>query len=167
MFSRARLKFRVGGGRNLFHHRNSRPAQTLRVFPTRELGGGRQLPTVLCEPKVFLVSWSKDLFFASVQNRMRQGEQDQFFFERMVVPKTATVKQVATSSGLTLGLSPITKRKKKSEINYSASPLKPSSFTCWSCRFFFVQSNFFSICLSTYKYVCFPFQFTRVSAFFF
>ena len=113
MFSRARLKFRVGGGRNLFHHRNSRPAQTLRVFPTRELGGGRQLPTVLCEPKVFLVSWSKDLFFASVQNRMRQGEQDQFFFERMVVPKTATVKQVATSSGLTLGLSPITKRKKK------------------------------------------------------
>ena len=26
---------------------------------------------------------------------------------------------------------------------------------------------YFFICLSTYKYVCFPFQFTRVSAFFF
>ena len=165
MFSRARLKFRVGGGRNLFHHRNSRPAQTLRVFPTRELRGGRQLPTVLCEPKVFLVSWSKDLFLLQCKIGWDKVSRISFFSNGWLCQRLQLLSRLRLRVDSLSDFPQLQSERKRSEINYSASPLKPSSSTCWSCRFF-LSSRFMFICVSTYKYVCFPFQFIRVSAFF-
>ena len=165
MFSRARLKFRVGGGRNLFHHRNSRPAQTLRVFPTRELRGGRQLPTVLCEPKVFLVSWSKDLFLLQCKIGWDKVSRISFFSNGWLCQRLQLLSRLQLRVDSLSDFPQLqSERKKVKSITVHHR---------WSRRLshaeavVFLCSRFiFFICLSTYKYVCFPFQFTRVSAFF-